>query len=92
MSRYYLDFEKPIRELDEQILELENLSEPSKETKESLKSLIKLRTAQIEKIYSSLSRWQRVQLARHPDRPYSLDYIQHFSPNFFELHLSLIHI
>ena len=92
MSRYYLDFEKPIRELDEQILELENLSEPSKETKESLKSLIKLRTAQIEKIYSSLSRWQRVQLARHPDRPYSLDYIQHFSPNFFELHGDRYHM
>ena len=40
----------------------------------------------MENIYSNLSRWQRVQLARHPKRPYSLDYIKYFSSDFIELH------
>ena len=54
-----------------------------------MKKLNKLkakRIVEIENIYSGLSRWQRVQLARHPKRPYSLDYINYFSPDFIELH------
>lgn len=86
MSNYYLDFEKPVKDLDNQILELESSQDPNQA---DLKKLIKLqekRTAAIEKIYSGLSRWQRVQLARHPNRPYSLDYFQYYSPDFIELH------
>ena len=86
MSTYYLDFEKPVKDLDNQILELESSQDPNQA---DLKKLIKLqekRTAAIEKIYSGLSRWQRVQLARHPNRPYSLDYFQYYSPDFIELH------
>ena len=40
----------------------------------------------IQKVYSNLTRWERIQLARHPDRPYALDYIKHLTPNFIELH------
>lgn len=86
MSTYYLDFEKPIKELDEQILELESLSEPNQSTLSNLSQLKEKRTKHIQKIYSGLSRWQRVQLARHPNRPYSLDYFTYFSPDFIELH------
>lgn len=86
MSNYYLDFETPIRVLDDQIIELESSNDPSKDDLRSITILKESRSAKIEKIYSSLSRWQRVQLARHPNRPYSLDYIQYFSPDFIELH------
>ena len=86
MSKYYRNFETPIRALDEQILELESSNDPSKDDLKSIARLTEKRTAEIEKIYSGLSRWQRVQLARHPNRPYSLDYIQYFSPDFIELH------
>ena len=86
MSKYYLNFETPIRALDEQILELESSNDHSKDDLKSIARLTEKRTAEIEKIYSGLSRWQRVQLARHPNRPYSLDYIQYFSPDFIELH------
>ena len=40
----------------------------------------------IDKVYSGLSRWERIQLARHPDRPYALDYIKYLSNDFIELH------
>ena len=78
----YLEFEKSIQEIDDQILQLK--SKPEKI--EELTSLEKVRDSKIKDIYSNLSRWQRVQLARHPNRPYSLDYIKYFSKNFIELH------
>ncbi|WP_020404390.1 acetyl-CoA carboxylase carboxyltransferase subunit alpha [Gracilimonas tropica] len=83
----YLDFEQPIAELESKIKELKNLSNVSdgvldKEI-ESLRNRVdKLR----ENIFSNLTRWQRVQLARHPDRPYTLDYIYKMTENFVELH------
>jgi len=80
MLKYYLDFEKPIKELDTQILELEMETTPSKTDSILLEKLKAKRLIKMEKIYSKLSRWQRVQLARHPKRPYSLDYIKYFSP------------
>ena len=86
MLKYYLDFEKPIKELDTQILELEMETTPSKTDSILLEKLKAKRLIKMEKIYSKLSRWQRVQLARHPKRPYSLDYIKYFSPEFIELH------
>ena len=86
MPKYYLDFEEPIRKLDERILELESQTDPTQETlKEIAKTQGKLFQL-IEKVYSKLNRWQRVQLARHPNRPYSLDYIQILIPDFIELH------
>jgi len=86
MSKYYLDFEKPLKELDEKIILLESSKNLDKETIKSLTKSKEERTVLIKEIYSGLSRWQRIQLARHPDRPYSLDYIKYFSHNFVELH------
>ena len=86
MSNYYLDFEKPIKALDDQIISLISLTDPSKNDLQSLTNLKEERAALIQNIYSGLTRWQRIQLARHPDRPYSLDYINYFSHNFIELH------
>jgi acetyl-CoA carboxylase carboxyl transferase subunit alpha len=86
MISYYLDFEKPIKDLDTQILELESSKEPNQVNMKKLNKLKAKRIVEIENIYSGLSRWQRVQLARHPNRPYSLDYINYFSPDFIELH------
>ena len=86
MSNYYLDFEKPIKVLDDQIISLSSLTDPSKNDLQSLTNLKEERAALIQNIYSGLTRWQRIQLARHPDRPYSLDYINYFSNNFIELH------
>ena len=86
MISYYLDFEQPIKDLDTQILELESSKEPNQVNMKKLNKLKAKRIVEIENIYSGLSRWQRVQLARHPNRPYSLDYINYFSPDFIELH------
>ncbi|MDR9415156.1 MAG: acetyl-CoA carboxylase carboxyltransferase subunit alpha [Gracilimonas sp.] len=83
----YLDFEQPIAELEGKIEELKSLSNVSdgvldKEIDSLRKRVDKLR----ESIFTNLTRWQRVQLARHPDRPYSLDYIYKMTDNFIELH------
>ena len=86
MNNYYLDFEKPIKEIDEHILGLEAGKDLSKDDLRTLAQLKEERAALIQEIYSGLSRWQRIQLARHPDRPYSLDYIHYFAPDFIELH------
>ena len=86
MTTYYLQFEKPIQELDDKILELEALNKPNKKTIKQISHLVHERSKVISEIYSNLSRWQRVQLARHPNRPFALDYINYFSPKFLELH------
>jgi acetyl-CoA carboxylase carboxyl transferase subunit alpha len=84
----YLDFETPIKELEEQLLktkELENETEVnmSKSIKEIEKKLINTQ----KDIYKKLSPWQRVQLSRHPQRPYTLAYIEAMTEgNFLELH------
>lgn len=83
----YLDFEQPIAELENKIEELKKLSNVSdgvldKEIESLNKRVSKLRSS----IFENLTRWQRVQLARHPDRPYTLDYIYKMTENFVELH------
>lgn len=85
-SQYYLEFEKSIGELDEKIITIEATKEPTLDEIKSLQILKEQRKSEIKKIYNGLSRWQRVQLARHPNRPYSLDYIRYFSTDFIELH------
>lgn len=83
----YLDFEEPIADLEKKIKELSELSVAdddvlSPEIKRLEKRVDDLR----ESIFSNLTRWQRVQLARHPDRPYTLDYIYKITENFIEIH------
>ena len=87
MTEYHLDFEKPIFELDNQINELIELN--SKNEKDLSRQILNLKEEKkkiSEKIYSNLTRWQRVQLARFPKRPYTLDYINRISNDFIELH------
>ena len=86
MPKYYLDFEKPIKDLDEKIKSIELLSKLSKEDMVFLKKIKEEQKSLIKNIYSNLSRWQRIQLARHPNRPHSLDYIDYLSSDFIELH------
>jgi len=85
MKDYYLEFEKPLKLIDEKIIELETSEDPDSHRTE-IENLIKKRVGELEKIFSSLTRWQRVQLARHPQRPFSLDYINKIAPDFVELH------
>ena len=73
MSYFYLDFEKSLKPLDDIIQSLESRgSNLSKEEASSLTAKKLERKNVMENIYSNLTRWQRVQLARHPKRPYSL--------------------
>ncbi|MDG2398438.1 MAG: acetyl-CoA carboxylase carboxyltransferase subunit alpha [Candidatus Marinimicrobia bacterium] len=85
MANYYLKFEKPVEEIDQAILELE-ADTSSVDNSSELSTLKVKRKAFLKKIFSGLSRWQRVQLARHPQRPFSLNYIKAFAPDFIELH------
>ena len=85
MSDYYLDFELPLKEIDQKILELES-GPNSKNASEEISSLSLQKKERLEEIFSKLTRWQKVQLARHPQRPLSMDYIHSLSPDFLELH------
>src|SRR3954462_8342434 len=87
-NKQFLDFEQPIKELYEQIEENKKLAE--KNAKVNYKAIIQqLEQSIIEKrkeITQHLTPWQRVQLSRHPDRPYTLKYISKIFTNFLELH------
>jgi len=80
-----LEFEKPIVELEKKIEEMKALTDTldiQPQIDELEQQVGKLRAD----IYRNLTRWQRVQIARHPDRPYTLDYITHCFEDFVELH------
>lgn len=85
MPRAVLDFEKPIYELEQKIEEMRKLSD-GLDIGDEVKTLEKKVKELQESIYSKLTRWQKVQLARHPDRPYTLDYIGMIMTDFIELH------
>ena len=85
MAKVVLDFEKPIYELEQKIEETKNLSD-NVDVSDEVKTLEKKVGQLRENIFANLTRWQRVQLARHPERPYTLDYIQHMTTDFMELH------
>jgi acetyl-CoA carboxylase carboxyl transferase subunit alpha len=81
------DFEQPIVEIDKRIEELKkSAQEQSIDLSEQIKNLEKTRDELKQKIYNSLSPWQRIQIARHPQRPYSQDYIRLIFENSVELH------
>jgi len=85
MAKTILDFEKPIIELEAKLEEMRKLSDDLDigiEIKKIEEKVKKLK----ETLYNDLTRWQRVQLARHPDRPFTLDYIYEMTSNFIELH------
>ncbi len=84
----YLDFEKPIEDLEKELQKLNDVAAKSKvDVSPSIKQLEDKILETKKKIYSELTPWQRVQLSRHADRPYTLDYINYLTNNsFFELH------
>jgi len=82
-----LDFEKPIVELEEKIIELKNLTADGSLNLDSEVKKLESRLELAKKeTYQNLSPWQRVQIARHPRRPYTLDYIQGIFTDFVEMH------
>jgi len=87
MDLNYLEFEQPIVELDEKIDELKNVTEAGEiNIQEALNSLRDDRSGLIERIFSSLSPWQVSQMSRHPQRPYTQDYINRVFTDYQELH------
>ncbi|MDD3802438.1 acetyl-CoA carboxylase carboxyltransferase subunit alpha [Desulfuromonas thiophila] len=82
----YLDFEKPLAELEKKIHELREYSTEDVDFTSELQKLEKKAQKLREEIFSKLSRWQRTQLARHPNRPFTLDFIRHVFTDWFELH------
>lgn len=83
----YLDFEQPIADLEQKINELRDLSITDEDVLTPEIKRLEERVKELrESIFSNLTRWQRVQLARHPDRPYTLDYIEKITENFVEIH------
>ncbi|NQV42141.1 MAG: acetyl-CoA carboxylase carboxyltransferase subunit alpha [Candidatus Marinimicrobia bacterium] len=87
MSKTVLEFEKPIHDLEQKIVEMEIMSSDSDmDMKKEIKKLRKKLVEQSIKINKNLSRWQRVELARHADRPHSLDLIDLMCDSWIELH------
>ncbi len=87
MNGTWLDFEKPIVEIERKIEDLRGLATPENpKAMEELQKLERQGDRLRHDIYAKLTRWQRVKLARHPRRPYTLDYIKHIAPGFMELH------
>jgi len=86
-DEYLLDFEKPLVELEDKLTEMRQLNE---ETQEDLSHEIDALEERVDtlrsSIYRNLTRWQRVQIARHPNRPYTLDHIAAWTDEFVELH------
>ena len=87
MGEVYLEFEKPIAELKKKIAEWEELSATSNVDMSAELDMLRNRLNEtVSTIFSNLTPWQRVQLARHPERPYTLDYIERIFTDFIELH------
>ncbi len=87
MTKNFLDFEQPIAELEAKIEELRNVGQDSEvNINEEIQRLEAKSRSLTEKIFSSLSAWQIVQLARHPERPYFFDYVERIFTDFQELH------
>ena len=85
MAKTILEFEKPVVELEQKVEEMRKYSDAldiADEIKILEEKILQLRKT----IYSGLTRWQKVQLARHPDRPYTLDYLAMMTTDFIEMH------
>jgi len=85
MNGNALDFEKPIVELEKKIEEMKDY-EDNLDIREEIEKLEEKVITLKKNVFKNLTRWQRVQLARHPERPYTLDYIYLMTNDFIELH------
>lgn len=81
-----LPFERPIVELEKKILELKSGTNGGIDLSGEIKGLEKKLEKAIKEVFDNLTAWQRVQVARHPLRPYAMDYIQYLTTDFLELH------
>ncbi len=88
MERSYLEFEKPIEEIKDQISQTKEIGKKGKvDINATVNDLEKKLNTTTKTIFNNLTPWQKVQLSRHPDRPYTLDYIKQITNgNFLELH------
>ena len=87
MSIYTLDFEIPLREIEDKIDAMKSTGiKTGMDVSEGVEKLENQLSQEKQKIYANLNRWERVQLARHPKRPYSSDYISRITDYWFELH------
>lgn len=90
MSKFVLDFEKPLAQLEEKLAEMRAYAQNGNGTNDELAKEINAMERKVEdlraSIYRNLTRWQRVQLARHPERPYTQDYVYMMFQDFIELH------
>jgi len=87
MLRHYLDFERPLMELEREYEELKRFSLPDDpKAKKRLEELERKLQKALREIYSNLTPWQRTQLSRHIDRPHALDFIGAIFEDFIELH------
>ncbi|MDI6735850.1 MAG: acetyl-CoA carboxylase carboxyltransferase subunit alpha [bacterium] len=86
MENIYLDFERPIEELENKIIELTNEGKTGLDVSNQIKKLEEQANILRNKIFSHLTPWQVTQLARHPQRPGTTDYIANIFTNFIELH------
>ncbi|MFZ1730189.1 MAG: acetyl-CoA carboxylase carboxyltransferase subunit alpha [Bacteroidota bacterium] len=85
MAKTVLEFERPIIELEMKVDEMRRVIDDL-DLNDEIDALEKRVNELRSSIYGNLTRWQKVQLARHPDRPYTLDYIRHMTTDFVELH------
>ena len=86
MQTNYLDFEKPLVDIDKRIETLTKSEIRSAEEQAEIEQLAAEQRAQESAIYQTLSAWERIQLSRHTDRPYTLNYIEQLCTEFVELH------
>jgi acetyl-CoA carboxylase carboxyl transferase subunit alpha len=87
MPTYTLDFEKPILELETKIQELKQFAQAEKVDFSTEIARLERKVARLqEEVFANLTPWQRTQIARHPNRPYTMDYIRLMLTDFIELH------
>jgi acetyl-CoA carboxylase carboxyl transferase subunit alpha len=85
-TQYYMEFEKPLAELEKKIQELHALSSDTMDLKAEIGKLEKRAEKMREEIFSDLTRWQTAQVARHINRPFTMDYLSLIFTDFIELH------
>jgi acetyl-CoA carboxylase carboxyl transferase subunit alpha len=86
VAAYVLPFEKPVVELVNRVKELRELAQSDQKLEPELRRLEDKAGRLARELFADLSPWQKVQLSRHPNRPYTLDYVEHLFTDFQELH------
>jgi acetyl-CoA carboxylase carboxyl transferase subunit alpha len=86
MAAYVLPFEKPVGDLGSRVRELRELAASDRALEPELRRLEEKATRVARELFADLSPWQKVQLSRHPNRPYTLDYVAHLFTDWQELH------